>query len=70
MSLRPSTSTLIDLLVTQQARFEAFPKVPSASLVEISESKFALVEDIRLPEEKRSAAVCHLASNRGCRRKR
>lgn len=72
----PSISTLIDLLETQQARFEAFLKVldreragikslASVSLVEISESKLALLEDIRLLEEKRSAVVCRLASNWG-----
>ena len=54
----PSTSTLIDLLVTQQARFEAFPKVPSASLVEISELKLALLEDIRLTDLPESGATC------------
>ena len=61
----PSISTVIDLLETQQVRFEAFLKVLSASLVEISESKLALLEDIRLLEEKRSAVVSRLASNWG-----
>ena len=59
----PSISALIDLLETQQARFEAFLKVLAASLVEISESKLALLEDIRLLEEKRSAVLSRLASN-------
>ena len=72
----PSISTLIDLLEAQQARFEAFLKVldheraginsfASASLVEISDSKLALLEDIRLLEEKRSAVVSRLAGNWG-----
>lgn len=72
----PSISTLINLLETQQARFEAFLKVldreragikslAAASLVEISQSKLALLEDIRLLEEKRSAVVSRLASNWG-----
>jgi len=72
----PSISTLIDLLETQQVRFEAFLKgldreragiksLASASLVEIGESKLALLEDIRLLEEKRSVVVSRLASNWG-----
>lgn len=72
----PSIGTLIDLLEAQQARFETLLSVldregaairagSPALLVEISESKLALLEDIRLLEEKRSAVVLRLAGNWG-----
>jgi flagellar biosynthesis/type III secretory pathway chaperone len=72
----PSLSTLITLLERQQNRFEAFlalldkertaiKTLASASLVEISEAKLNLLEDIRLLDEQRSAAVARLAGNWG-----
>jgi hypothetical protein len=72
----PSIGTLIDLLEAQQVRFEtlltvldregaAIKALAPASLVEHSESKLTLLEDIRLLEEKRSAVVLRLAGNWG-----
>jgi len=72
----PSIGALIDLLETQQARFEAvltvldreraaFKVLAAPPLVRISESKLGLLEEIRLLEERRSAVVFRLASKWG-----
>jgi flagellar biosynthesis/type III secretory pathway chaperone len=70
----PSLSALIGLLEEQQARFEAFltllheeqtaiKTISSTSLVAVNEAKLKVLEEIRLLEDKRGAAVARLAAN-------
>jgi flagellar biosynthesis/type III secretory pathway chaperone len=70
----PSISALVTLLQTQQERFdslltllsrerEAITSLATAPLVELSEAKLRLLEELRMLDEQRATAVARIAGN-------
>jgi flagellar biosynthesis/type III secretory pathway chaperone len=72
----PSISALVTLLQVQQERFdslltllarerEAITAMATASLVELSEAKLRLLDELRELDERRASAVARIAGNWG-----